>query len=120
MQFVEFTLKDAKGDLITSGKTDKNGYVSFPVEKGNTYQLFETKPEGYQAAGPWILKIDSDGNGTLWETTANSSGGLDTTGPGVSITRSEAEGAVYLDYTVRNYLAKVGVRPMSICNIATL
>ena len=105
MQFVEFTLKDAKGILITSGKTGIDGYVSLPVEKGNTYQLFETKPEGYQAAGPWILKIDRDGNGTLWEATADSSGDLDMTGPGVSITKSGGEGAVYLDYTVRNYLA---------------
>ena len=105
MQFVEFTLKDDKGSLITSGKTDKNGYVSLPVEKGNTYQLFETKPEGYQAAGPWILKIDIDGNGTLWEATADSSGDLVKTGPGVPITWSEVDGAFYLDHIIYNHLA---------------
>ena len=103
MQFVEFTLKDPDGNQITSGKTDKNGYVSLPVEKGKTYQLFETKPEGYQAAGPWILKIDGDGNGTLWEATADSSGDLNKNESGVD--RSEVDGAVYLDYIVRNYLA---------------
>ena len=103
MQFVEFTLKEVNGTLITSGKTDINGYVSLPVEKEKTYQLFETRPEGYQAAGPWILKIDGDGNGTLWETTANSSGDLNKNESGVI--KSEGEGAVYLDYTIYNHLA---------------
>ena len=39
----------------------------------------------------------------MWEATADSSGDLNKNESGVD--RSEVDGAVYLDYTVRNYLA---------------
>ena len=76
------------------------------MEKGKTYQLFETRPEDYVAAGPWILEIDSDGRATFYEAKTDEDGNLvkkDSTG--ISLPREESTGAIYLDYTINNYLA---------------
>ena len=45
---ITFTVKDSKGKVVFTGKTDKNGKISVPgLTIGETYTVIETVPENY-------------------------------------------------------------------------
>lgn len=47
---ITFTVKDSKGKVVYTGKTDKNGKISVPgLTIGETYTVIETVPENYIA-----------------------------------------------------------------------
>lgn len=47
---ITFTVKDSKGKVVFTGKTDKNGKISVPgLTIGETYTVIETVPENYVA-----------------------------------------------------------------------
>lgn len=47
---ITFTVKDSKGKVVYTGKTDKNGKISVPgLTIGETYTVMETVPENYIA-----------------------------------------------------------------------
>ena len=47
---ITFTVKDSKGKVVYTGKTDKNGKISVPgLTIGETYTVIETVPENYVA-----------------------------------------------------------------------
>ena len=105
LQFVEFILKDNNGQVITSKKTDKDGYVSFLVEKGKTYQVFEKRPENYLGAGPWILEVNNNGDATIYDAKQSDSS-LVKDGSGTSLAKTEKDNTYYFDYTIVNTLTE--------------
>ncbi len=105
LQFVEFILKDNNGQVITSKKTDKDGYVSFLVEKGKTYQVFEKRPENYLGAGPWILEVNNNGDATIYDAKQSDSS-LVKDGSGTSLAKTKKDNTYYFDYTIVNTLTE--------------
>lgn len=103
LQFVEFTLKDESGNTIKSSKTGYTGKVSFQLEKGKTYQLYETTPKGYKEAGPWLVKVDETGNATIYQ-------GFDGTKELENLTYEKTENgkAYYLRWELENYTVGYG------------
>lgn len=101
MSFVKFTLKDDQGNLI-EGSTTFEGIVIFPIKKGKNYTLTEKNPDGYYKAGPWILKVDENGNVKIWNTTADANGILSETGDGNLCTGISEDGVTYYDYKIEN------------------
>ena len=106
LQFVEFTLKDENGQQIITTKTDKEGNVSFLVEKNKTYQVFETKPEHYSGAGPWILEITSNGEAIIYNAKQSDNGSLVQDGNGTSLSKTETDNICYFDYEIVNILTE--------------
>ena len=104
LQFVEFTLKDESGKVVTSGKTDKDGHVSLQIEKGKSYRLYETTYKDFMPAGPWILEVDTDGNVTIYETTTAADGSINKSGAGTACAKEEKDVAVYYDRTIINLI----------------
>ena len=104
LQFVEFTLKDESGKVVTSGKTDKDGHVSLQIEKGKSYRLYETTFQNFMPAGPWILEVDADGNVTIYNTTTGADGSIGKSGAGTACTKDEKDVAVYYDHTITNLI----------------
>lgn len=104
LQFVEFTLKDEKSNVVTSGKTDKDGHVSLQIEKGKSYTLWETKYQDFMSAGPWILEVDNNGNVTIFDTTTGADGSISKSGAGTVCTKEEKDVAVYYDHTIINLI----------------
>ena len=102
LQFVEFTLKDENGNVVTSGKTDQDGHVSLQIEKGNNYRLYETTYKDFMSAGPWILEVDTEGNVKIYDTTTGADGSLSKSGAGTVCTKEEKDVAVYYDHTITN------------------
>ena len=62
-----------------TGTTDENGIATFTgIQRGATYELREKKaPSGYMTAGPWILKVGTDGTAKLFPATEKADGTLD-------------------------------------------
>ena len=104
LQFVEFTLKDESGKVVTSGKTDKDGHVSLQIEKGKSYRLYETTYKDFMPAGPWILEVDQDGNVTIYDTTTGTDGSISKSGAGTACAKEEKDVAVYYDHTITNLI----------------
>ena len=104
LQFVEFTLQDENGKVVTAGKTDKDGHVSLQIEKGKNYLLFETTYREFMPAGPWILEVDTDGNATIYETTTAADGKISKSGAGTACTKEEKDVAVYYDHRIINLI----------------
>ena len=104
LQFVEFKLKDEDGNVITSGKTDKDGHVSLQIEKGKSYRLYETTFRNFMPAGPWILEVDTDGNVKIFNTTTGADGSISKSGTGTACTKEEKDVAVYYDHTITNLI----------------
>lgn len=104
LQFVEFTLKDESGKVVTSGKTDKDGNVSLQIEKGKNYRLYETTYKDFMPAGPWILEVDTNGNVTIFDTTTGADGSLIKSGAGTVCAKEEKDVAVYYDHTIINLI----------------
>lgn len=104
LQFVEFKLKDEDGNVVTSGKTDKDGHVSLQIEKGKSYSLYETTFQNFMPAGPWILEVDTDGNVKIFDTTTGADGSINKSGAGTDCTKEEKDVAVYYDYTIINVI----------------
>ena len=104
LQFVEFTLKDESGKVVTSGKTDKDGHVSLQIEKGKSYRLYETTFQNFMPAGPWILEVDADGNVMIYNTTTGADGSISKSGTGTACTKEEKDVAVYYDRTIINLI----------------
>ena len=104
LQFVEFTLQDENGNVVTSGKTDKDGHVSLQIEKGKSYLLFETTYREFMPAGPWILEVDTEGNATIYETTTAADGKISNSGAGKACTKEEKDVAVYYDHRIINLI----------------
>ena len=105
LQFVEFTLKDENGNVVTSSKTDKDGHVSLQIEKGKSYRLYETTYQDFMPAGPWILEVDKDGNAKIYDTTTGADGSINKSGEGTACTKEEKDVAVYYDHTILNLIA---------------
>ena len=105
LQFVEFTLKDENGNVVTSSKTDKDGHVSLQIEKGKNYRLYETTYQDFMPAGPWILEVDKDGNAKIYDTTTGADGSINKSGEGTACTKEEKDVAVYYDHTILNLIA---------------
>lgn len=105
LQFVEFTLKDENGNVVTSSKTDKDGHVSLQIEKGKNYRLYETTYQDFMPAGPWILKVDTEGNAKIYDTTTGADGSINKSGEGTACTKEEKDVAVYYDHTILNLIA---------------
>ena len=105
LQFVEFTLKDENGNVVTSSKTDKDGHVSLQIEKGKNYLLYETTYKDFMPAGPWILEVDADGNVKIFNTTTGADGRTIKSGEGTACTKEEKDVAVYCDHTILNLIA---------------
>ena len=105
LQFVEFTLKDEDGNMVTSGKTDKDGLVSLQIEKGKKYTLWETKYRDFMSAGPWILEVDTEGNVIIYDTTTGADGSINKSGAGTACKKDEKDVAVYCDHTILNLIA---------------
>ena len=104
LQFVEFTLKDENGNVVTSSKTDKDGHVSLQIEKGKSYRLYETTFQNFMPAGPWILEVDADGNVKIFNTTTGADGSISKSGTGTACTKEEKDVAVYYDHTITNLI----------------
>ena len=104
LQFVEFTLKDENGNVVTSGKTDKDGHVSLQIEKGKSYRLYETIYKDFMPAGPWILEVDTDGNVTIYDTTTAADGSISKSGEGTDCEKEEKDVAVYYDHRIINLI----------------
>ena len=107
LQFVEFTLKDKNGKDVTSGQTDQDGKVSLQIEKGKTYYLYETPHEGFMPAGPWILKVDTDGNVKIYETVKDQNGSLIESGEGTVCDKTNTDTAIYYDHRIINVVAGI-------------
>lgn len=105
LQFVEFTLKDENGNVVTSGKTDQEGHVSLQIEKGKTYRLYETTYQNFMPAGPWILEADTEGNVIIYDTTTGADGSINKSGAGTACKKDEKDVAVYCDHTILNLIA---------------
>ena len=57
---VEFKLmQDDK--VVATVTSDENGLVSFKNIELGTYKLVETRPFGYEAAGPWTVNVTKEG-----------------------------------------------------------
>ena len=104
LQFVEFTLQDESSNAVTAGKTDKDGHVSLQIEKGKSYLLFETTYREFMPAGPWILEVDTEGNATIYDTTAAADGKISKSGTGTACTKEEKDVAVYYDHRIINLI----------------
>lgn len=104
LQFVEFTLKDEQGNVVTSSKTDKDGHVSLQIEKGKSYRLYETTYQDFMPAGPWILEVDTEGNVKIYDTTTGADGSIIKSGEGTACTKEEKDVAVYYDHTILNLI----------------
>ena len=104
LQFVEFTLKDENGNVVTSGKTDQDGHVSLQIENNKNYHLYETTYRDFMSAGPWILEVGADGNVTIYDTTTGADGSLSKSGAGTVCTKEEEDVAVYYDHTITNLI----------------
>ena len=104
LQFVEFTLKDENGNVVTSSKTDKDGHVSLQIEKGKSYRLYETTYKDFMPAGPWILEVDKEGNVIIYDTTTGEDGSISKSGAGTVCTKEEKNVAVYYDHTITNLI----------------
>ena len=104
LQFVEFTLKDENGNVVTSSKTDKDGHVSLQIAKGKSYRLYETTYKDFMPAGPWILEVDADGIVTIYNTTTGANGSISKSGAGTVCTKEEKDVAVYYDHTITNLI----------------
>ena len=107
MQFVEFTLKDENGNVVTSGKTDKDGHLSLQIEKGKSYELYETTYQDFMPAGPWILEAYADGTVKIFDTTKDQNGTLQKVGEGMVCEKTEDSTAVFYDDTIINVIAGV-------------
>lgn len=105
LQFVEFTLKNENGNVVTSSKTDKDGHVSLQIEKGKNYRLYETTYQDFMPAGPWILEVDTEGNAKIYDTTTGADGSINKSGEGTACTKEEKDVAVYYDHTILNLVA---------------
>lgn len=105
LQFVEFTLKDENGNVVTSSKTDKDGHVSLQIEKDKNYRLYETTYKDFMPAGPWILEVDTEGNVKIYDTTTGADGSIIKSGEGTACTKEEKDVAVYYDHTILNLIA---------------
>ena len=105
LQFVEFTLKDENGNVVTSSKTDKDGHVSLQIEKGKNYRLYETTYKDFMPAGPWILEVDAEGDVKIYDTTTGADGSIIESGEGIACTKEEKDVAVYYDHTILNLIA---------------
>lgn len=105
LQFVEFTLKDEQSNVVTSGKTDKDGHVSLQIEKGKSYHLYETTYKDFMPAGPWILEVDTEGNVTIYDTTTGEDGSIIKSNAGTACKKDEKNVAVYYDHTILNLIA---------------
>ena len=104
LQFVEFALKDEQGNVVTSGKTDKDGHVSLQIEKDKSYRLYETTYKDFLPAGPWILEADTEGNVIIYDTTTGEDGSISKSGVGTACTKEEKDVAVYYDHTILNLI----------------
>ena len=57
---VEFKLMQGE-KVVATVTSDENGEVSFENIELGTYTLIETRPFGYEAAGPWTVNVTKEG-----------------------------------------------------------
>lgn len=106
----EFTLKVAGETSGTTVTTGANGIAEFTnLSRDNTtYYLYETKaPDGYAAAGPWIIELGTDSSGndtaTIYPAQETASGGLEKTNQtGTAMTVTTGTDAIVLSASIAN------------------
>ena len=105
----EFTLKvagETSGTTVTTGANGGIAEFTNLSRDNTTYYLYETKaPDGYAAAGPWIIELGSDDTATIWPATENPNTGalVKKTGEsGTTMGKTTENGAIVLSTTITN------------------
>ena len=103
-----FTLTNAEtGVQVGAATTEVNGIATFPgIQRGATYELRETgAPSGYMTAGPWILKVEADGNAKYYPATEKADKTLEKTSDtdtGTTLTVTDGSDSKVLELPIQD------------------